>query len=90
VPIRFGNAPRFLPDLRGFAIWSEDFSMIKQFALGFREGTSVEIRMDAINLFNRVRLADPSTNANDPANFGKIFSKAGGPRNIQLGLRINF
>src|SRR5262245_11631835 len=90
VPTRLGNAPRYLPDLRGFAIWSEDFSMIKQFALGFREGTSVELRMDALNVFNRVRMGDPSTNVNDPQNFGKIFGKNGGPRNIQIGLRLNF
>jgi hypothetical protein len=90
VPIRMGNASRYLPDLRGFAIWSEDFSLIKQFALGFREGTSFELRMDALNVFNRVRMGDPSTNVNDPQNFGKIFGKAGGPRNIQIGLRLNF
>ena len=90
VPIEFGSASRFLPDLRGFAILSEDFSLIKRTDLGFREGTNFEIRLDAVNVLNRVRLGHPRTNINDPTNFGKIFEKAGGPRNIQIGLRLNF
>ena len=90
VPIRFGNASRFLPDLRGFAIWSEDFAIVKRTDLGIREGTSFEIRADMINVFNRVRLGNPRTDRNNPNDFGKIFEKAGGPRNIQIGLRLNF
>ncbi|MGI8786053.1 MAG: TonB-dependent receptor [Acidobacteriota bacterium] len=89
VPIRFGNAPRYLPDLRGFAIYSEDLSLIKQTHLGFREGANFELRMDVVNLFNRVRMGGPITNVTDPQ-FGKIFGKAGGPRQIQVGARISF
>ena len=92
VPIRFGNAPRWLPNLRGFAIFNEDFSLVKRTALGFREGATFELRMDAINLFNRTRLSDPATDASDPTSFGRIFGKSNvaGPRNIQVGARINF
>jgi len=48
--------------------------------------------MDAINVFNRTAFSDPSTNVRNPVSFGRIFGKSnvGGPRNIQLGARINF
>jgi hypothetical protein len=92
VPLRLGNAPRFLPDVRGFAQFSEDFSLIKRTALGFREGANFELRMDAINVLNRTRNADPSTDVSDPTTFGRFFGKvnAGPPRIIQLGARVNF
>jgi hypothetical protein len=90
VPIRLGNAPRFLPNLRGFAIWGEDLSLIKRTDLGFREGANFEFRADIANLFNRVRLGNPELNPNDPSRFGRIFGKAGGPRVIQLSVRITF
>jgi len=82
--------PRWQPDLRGFAQFSEDFSLIKQTPIKLTEGANFEIRMDAINLFNRVRIGDPDTNVSDPSSFGRIFGKTAGPRVIQLGLRISF
>ena len=92
IPLRLGNAPRFLSNLRGFAIYTEDFSLTKKTALGFREGASFEIRMDAINVFNRTRLSNPSADVRDPVSFGRVYGKenVGGPRNIQLGARLNF
>ena len=87
-----GNAPRFLSNLKGFAVYTEDFSLTKKIDLGFREGASFELRMDAINVFNRTEYDNPSTNVLGPVSFGRIFGKSnvGGPRNIQLGARINF
>jgi len=90
VPVRLGNAPRYLPNLRGFAYYSEDFALTRRFPLGFREGTTLELRVDAINLFNRVRLDNPNANVSDPTSFGRVFGKSGLPRNIQLGVRLNF
>ena len=90
VPIRLGNGPRWLPNLRGFAVWGEDFSVIKRTDLGFREGANIEFRADIVNLFNRVRLGDPETELTSPSRFGRVFGKAGGPRNIQMGIRITF
>ncbi len=89
VPLRLGNAPRWMPNLRSFAFLSEDFSLVKRTDLGFREGANLEIRIDSINIFNRVRFNDPNTDLTD-SDFGKIFSKGGAPRNVQLGLRLNF
>jgi len=90
VPIRFGNSPRYLSNLRGFMYKSEDFSLLRRTALPGREGTFFELRMDAINVFNRVELQDPNTNASDPISFGKIFGKTGGPRVIQFTGRFEF
>ncbi|HEY2934553.1 MAG TPA: TonB-dependent receptor [Acidobacteriota bacterium] len=91
VPLRLGNAPRWLPNLRGFALYTEDLSLIKKTYLGFREGSNLEIRFDAVNIFNRTIIGGPNTDVTSPR-FGKIFGKgnAGGPRNIQLGLRFTF
>ncbi|MGH9339257.1 MAG: TonB-dependent receptor domain-containing protein [Acidobacteriota bacterium] len=89
VPLRLGNGPRWLPGVRGFAIFTEDLSLIKRTDLGFREGASVEFRFDVINVFNRVRLGGPVGDVNN-SDFGRIFGKGGGPRNVQAGLRINF
>ncbi|MEW5979519.1 MAG: TonB-dependent receptor [Acidobacteriota bacterium] len=90
VPLRFGNAPRYLSQIRGFASFSEDLSLIKRTDLGFREGVNLEIRIDALNIFNRIGIQNPSTDVNDTTSFGRIFGKTGGPRVIQIGARINF
>jgi hypothetical protein len=90
VPIRLGNAPRFLPDLRGFAQWNENLSLIKRTNLGFRESAFVELRIDVGNPLNRTGLQNPATDASDPGSFGRIYGKYGGGRTIQGGLRITF
>lgn len=90
VPLHLGNAPRWQPDMRGFAQFSEGFSLIKQTPIKITEGANFEIRMDVINLFNRVRIGDPNTDTSDTSSFGQIFGKSGNPRIIQLGLRISF
>jgi hypothetical protein len=91
VPIRLGNAPRWHPNLRGFAVFREDISLIKRTPLGFREAAAFELRMDVLNLFNRTRLASPATFVTDPSSFGRIFGKVSAPpRLIQVGARINF
>jgi hypothetical protein len=88
VPVRLGNAPRRLPNLGGFAYYSEDFALARRIVLG--ERAALELRMDVINLFNRVRLDNPRTNVSDSFTFGRVFGKSGVPRNIQLGVRVNF
>jgi len=90
VPLRFGNAPRYLSNLRGFARYGEDFSLVKRTDLPFREGMNLEFRFDFTNLFNRIGICNPSTDANDPTSFGKVYGKCGGPRNIQMGARFTF
>ncbi|MBP1598434.1 MAG: Cna B-type protein, partial [Acidobacteria bacterium] len=90
VPLRMGTAPRLMPDLRGWADYGEDFSLIKRTPIKVTESAYFEMRMDAINLLNRINLCNPNTNAGAPADFGKVFGKCGGPRTIQLGIRLSF
>jgi hypothetical protein len=90
VPLKLGNAPRFLPNIRGFKQFTEDFSLMKRFGLPVREGANLEVRIDVTNLFNRIGIAAPETDVNDPERFGRVFSKSGAARVIQGGLRFSF
>jgi hypothetical protein len=87
VPLRLGTAPRYLPNVRGPALYSESFGIMKRFA--FTETRSIEVRGDFSNAFNRAGRGDPVTDVTSPL-FGKITGAAYGPRNIQLEARINF
>jgi hypothetical protein len=64
-----------------------DFSLFKYFRIGERK--SLQLRMEAYNLFNKVRWDLPGTNIQDP-NFGVISSTVGTPRSLQLALRFQF
>ncbi len=90
VPLHLGNAPPVLPNIRGWARYGENFSLMKKFALPFREGASFELRSDVTNLFNRIGYNNPETDIGDPTRFGRVFGKSGGSRVIQLGARITF
>lgn len=90
VPLRLGNAPVYLPNLRGWAGYGESFSLMKRTSLPWREGMSLEIRTDVTNLFNRIGWANPETDIGQPTRFGRVFSKSGGPRVIQVGARFTF
>jgi hypothetical protein len=91
VALRLGTGVRFEPNLRGFSGGGEDFSLIKRTRLPFiNEAANFEIRADILNLFNRTWISDPNTDIGTPEEFGRIFSKYGGGRTIQLGARITF
>jgi len=87
VGMRLGTAPRHLPDVRGPALHSEDVSIIKQTPL--TDTSSFDVRLDIRNIFNRAGVGDPVTDISSPY-FGKIFGNRYEPRQIQVGLRINF
>jgi hypothetical protein len=89
VPLRFGTASRILPQTMSPMLPYEDFSLIKRTPLGFREGATLEIRFDFANLLNRARLPRPNSSITSPR-FGKFFHKAGPPRTVQAGLRVNW
>ena len=88
--MRLGNGPRFLPNVRGPAWHSEDFSIIKRIPLKFRETANFEFRADFSNLLNRAGRSDPRNDVSDPSTFGRILGVPHGPRSIQLAARINF
>jgi hypothetical protein len=93
VPTRLPNGVRFQPNLRGFAQSGEQLSIIKRTTLPFRrETSSFEFRADIVNPLNRTSISDPNTDISDPTTFGRVFDKGnpGGPRTIQLGIRITF
>jgi hypothetical protein len=49
---------------------------------------SGELRLDAFNAFNRVNLADPTTDMSS-TNFGRVTSQLA-PRAFQIGVRFRF
>ena len=63
-----------------------DLSLTKFFAL--HENIRMRVRADFINAFNNVNFQAPATNISS-SNFGTI-SSAYPPRNVQLGLKLEF
>jgi hypothetical protein len=71
-------------------LWlSEDFSLIKDFQI--HEGLSFQLKLEALDAFNRHNFNIPDLEPND-ANFGvpTFGSQNMGPRNMQVTGRINF
>jgi hypothetical protein len=87
-PFAFGNASRTYGDMRGFAYFNEDFSIIKRTYFG--ETRNVEFRTDFFNAFNRVWFGSNITSNFSSGNFGKVSGQGNNPRLIQFALKINF
>jgi hypothetical protein len=79
-----GNAPRRNADVRLPWSLSENISVAKTIGAG---PLNVDVRIEAFNLFNRVRWGNPNTNFSNN-NFGRITSTANSPRQIQFGLKM--
>jgi hypothetical protein len=91
VATRLPTGVKWQPNLRGFARSGEQLSIIKRTRLPFkRETSNFEIRADISNPLNRTWISDPNTDISDPSTFGRVFSKYGGGRTIQMGARITF
>ncbi|MBL8174924.1 MAG: carboxypeptidase regulatory-like domain-containing protein [Bryobacterales bacterium] len=87
--------------MRGFGLSQVDLSVRRKFTVS--ESVAVDLRADAFNVFNTPNFGNP-TGVMTSANFGRttqILStgvtgglnpqfQVGGPRSIQLGLRIQF
>jgi len=71
-----------------------DMSLFKSFSMGLDR--RVEIRIESVNVFNHVNLANPDSQigvpGNDNPNAGRITGTAGNynPRNFQFGFRFVF
>jgi hypothetical protein len=96
-PYTFGNAGRWLSDLRRPAFINEDFSIMKRTVV--HERVTVDFRTDFFNAFNRVIFGGLAgspfssgfnNNLSNPATFGLTGSQANLPRQIQFGLKVNF
>jgi hypothetical protein len=86
--------------LRGFPLWQLDMSVRRQFNL--TERVNLQLKLDTFNIFNRANFANPSGVLSD-ANFGlstQMFGRTirgsnalyqiGGPRSLQLALKLSF
>jgi len=83
-----GNASRTPVSGPGFA--NTDFSAVKNFPLGFREGAQLQFRAEFFNLFNHPQFALPGFDVATPATFGIISSTVNNPRVIQFALKLLF
>jgi hypothetical protein len=87
----FGDMER--GSLIGPGFWNVDASLFKRFAFN---RTSLELRLEAVNVFNHVNLGNPDTQigvpGNDNPNAGRITSTAPNwlARNLQFGVRFQF
>jgi hypothetical protein len=83
-PGTFGNSGRNI--LRGPRFFNTDIALIKDTRI--TEGTSIQLRAEAFNVFNNVNFNGPTTNRSS-GQFGRITS-AQDPRILQLALKFVF
>jgi len=85
----FGNAPAVLDFARDIPFLSENISLLKKTRL--TETLTLELGLEAFNVFNRHRLTQPGSNLQDPVSFGFSSIDAGfAPRTVQARVRILF
>jgi hypothetical protein len=82
----FGNALVRNPNERGPWQLNENLSVARTFAI---QKTRLEFRLEAFNMFNRVIWGNPDSTITSTT-FGKVTTLANSPRQLQLGLRLEF
>jgi hypothetical protein len=82
-----GNAPRDNGNMRDRGARNLDLSLAKVFRL--TETFRLQFRGDFLNLFNTPQYSGVDTSFGDPG-FGQVFGVRNPPRNIQLGLKLDF
>ena len=85
---QFGNAPRTLPGV--YSPWRNnmDLSVSKNFSTG--KGTTLNARMEVLNILNLVQWAAPASSAFGNSSFGQITNQANNMRLIQFTARFQF
>jgi len=83
----FGNAPRLITDVRTPPIKNTDVSFSK--SIGLSGGRSAQIKLEIVNLFNRVQTNSIGVTAGSAA-FGQISSQSGFMRLTQVMFRYSF
>jgi hypothetical protein len=86
-PARGSNGALGRNTFRGPRQFTNDLAITRSFQLG--EKRALQFRAEAFNLFNTVGLALPNSDLSVPGAFGKS-TTAFDPRQIQLGLRLQF
>ena len=84
-PYTYGDAGR--NSLRGPGFTDVDFSLFRNFAI--RERMNLQFRAESFNLLNHPNFSNPDGTLED-ANFGKITSTSGAPREFQLAGTVTF
>jgi len=80
-----------LGPIRGLPYWNVDFSVTKN--VKFTERFGIQLYSIFTNVFNHNQLFDPGGGVIDttsPSTWGVISAQGNTPRQIQLGLRLNF
>jgi hypothetical protein len=86
----FGNAPRATGVVRSPISFNTNMSVEKVFSLSrLHDGMNFELRLEAENALNHPVFGTPDTSVDDP-NFGVVSYTSNGPRQVQLGGKINF
>lgn len=89
-PYTLGNVARADASVRDPGSFQVNASINKVFSLSsIREGLNFELRMEASNAFNHPTFGQPDQSVDDP-NFNVITYTSNGPRQIQLGAKVNF
>jgi len=81
----FGNEPIFSPFLRAHGVRNFDLSFFKN--LSVRSGLTAQVRIEALNAFNRVQFSAPNTSVTS-SSFGVISGQANTPRQLQFALKM--
>ncbi len=86
IPVNdFGSAGRNI--VRGPGFWNLDFGLQRNVPV--TEGTQLQLRVEAFNIFNHMNLGHPQGRFDLPT-FGQITSLAARPRQMQFGFRFLF
>jgi hypothetical protein len=82
------RVPFYWNDLRNPAINNWDMAFLKN-TMVYKERVKLQFRFEMINAFNRVWFGGLSTGVTSPT-YTQLTGQANQPRNIQLGLKLNF
>jgi len=84
----FGNSARAIDHLRSPAAYNENISLIK--AMKSKERVTLQLRGEAYNVPNRVRLGGISNSLSNLTSFGTVSSQANGVRTMQVSAKVQF
>ncbi|MEO5739360.1 MAG: hypothetical protein ABIS29_02065, partial [Vicinamibacterales bacterium] len=84
----FGSSMPTIDGLRGFSSLNEDLALSK--TIGMQGRSTLQLRVEMFNAFNRVEFGLPASNIGNPETFGRITSQANTPRNMQIALKWTF
>ncbi len=88
LPYAIGTMPRRVTELRSAGMKHMDLAVAKAFRL--ENKVRVQFRAEFFNLTNTPQFAEPRTSLGSPT-FGRISGTFGaGPRNVRLGLRVDY